>query len=56
LFATFFEFILTLQGRKLLVIGTTSNKRVLAEMGMMDVFSSTVLVENLTRGEEVSII
>eukprot|EP00047_Mylnosiga_fluctuans_P001953 m.222546 g.222546 ORF g.222546 m.222546 type:complete len:771 (+) comp10784_c0_seq1:3-2315(+) len=41
------------QGRKLLIIGTTSNKAILQEMGMMDVFSASVHVENLSSGEQV---
>uniref|UniRef100_A0A672LYB9 Vesicle-fusing ATPase n=1 Tax=Sinocyclocheilus grahami TaxID=75366 RepID=A0A672LYB9_SINGR len=40
-----------LQGRKLLILGTTSRKDVLQEMGMLDSFSTTVHIPNISRGE-----
>uniref|UniRef100_A0A3B3ZJD2 Vesicle-fusing ATPase n=1 Tax=Periophthalmus magnuspinnatus TaxID=409849 RepID=A0A3B3ZJD2_9GOBI len=41
------------KGRKLLIIGTTSCKDVLQEMGMLDVFSTTIHIPNISRGEEL---
>lgn len=43
-----------LQGRKLLIIGTTSCKDVLQEMRMLDAFSTTVHIPNISRGEQLS--
>uniref|UniRef100_A0A3P8WAB1 Vesicle-fusing ATPase n=1 Tax=Cynoglossus semilaevis TaxID=244447 RepID=A0A3P8WAB1_CYNSE len=40
-------------GRKLLIIGTTSRKDVLQEMGMLDAFSTTIHVPNISRGEQL---
>lgn len=42
-----------LQGRKLLIIGTTSRKDVLQEMEMVDVFSTTVHIPNISTGEQL---
>lgn len=42
-----------LQGRKLLIIGTTSRKDVLQEMEMLDAFSTTVHIPNISRGEQL---
>uniref|UniRef100_A0A672M430 Vesicle-fusing ATPase n=1 Tax=Sinocyclocheilus grahami TaxID=75366 RepID=A0A672M430_SINGR len=39
------------RGRKLLILGTTSRKDVLQEMGMLDSFSTTVHIPNISRGE-----
>ncbi|XP_069490263.1 vesicle-fusing ATPase isoform X2 [Ambystoma mexicanum] len=41
------------QGRKLLIIGTTSRKDVLQEMEMLDAFSTTIAVPNITTGEQL---
>ncbi|KAM9837208.1 vesicle-fusing ATPase-like isoform 1-T2 [Aulostomus maculatus] len=41
------------KGRKLLIIGTTSRKDVLQEMEMLDAFSTTVHVPNISRGEQL---
>lgn len=41
------------QGRKLLIIGTTSRKDVLQEMEMLDAFSTTVQVPNIRTGEQL---
>ncbi|XP_068119504.1 vesicle-fusing ATPase isoform X2 [Hyperolius riggenbachi] len=41
------------QGRKLLIIGTTSRKDVLQEMEMLDAFSTTVRVPNICLGEQL---
>ncbi|XP_072105090.1 vesicle-fusing ATPase isoform X2 [Mobula birostris] len=40
-------------GRKLLIIGTTSRKDVLQEMEMMDVFSTTIHIPNISTGEQL---
>lgn len=40
-------------GRKLLIIGTTSRKDVLQEMEMVDVFSTTVHIPNISTGEQL---
>uniref|UniRef100_A0A8C9WB71 Vesicle-fusing ATPase n=1 Tax=Scleropages formosus TaxID=113540 RepID=A0A8C9WB71_SCLFO len=40
-------------GRKLLIIGTTSRKDVLREMEMLDVFSTTITVPNISTGEQL---
>uniref|UniRef100_A0A8C5NDW4 Vesicle-fusing ATPase n=1 Tax=Gouania willdenowi TaxID=441366 RepID=A0A8C5NDW4_GOUWI len=40
-------------GRKLLIIGTTSRKDVLQEMEMLDAFSTTVHIPNISRGEQL---
>ncbi|XP_067825200.1 vesicle-fusing ATPase isoform X1 [Heptranchias perlo] len=40
-------------GRKLLIIGTTSRKDVLQEMEMMDVFSTTIHIPNITTGQQL---
>uniref|UniRef100_A0A674CDT4 Vesicle-fusing ATPase n=1 Tax=Salmo trutta TaxID=8032 RepID=A0A674CDT4_SALTR len=39
------------KGRKLLIIGTTSRKDVLQEMEMLDAFSTTIHIPNISRGE-----
>ncbi|XP_061563633.1 vesicle-fusing ATPase-like isoform X3 [Cololabis saira] len=41
------------KGRKLLIIGTTSCKDVLQEMGMLDAFSTTIHIPNISRGEQL---
>uniref|UniRef100_A0A3B3R7F2 Vesicle-fusing ATPase n=1 Tax=Paramormyrops kingsleyae TaxID=1676925 RepID=A0A3B3R7F2_9TELE len=41
------------QGRKLLIIGTTSRKDVLQEMEMLDAFSTTIPVPNISTGEQL---
>lgn len=41
------------QGHKLLILGTTSKRDVLTELGMMDVFSSIIAVENLNTGTQI---
>ncbi|KAJ0060363.1 hypothetical protein NL108_010179, partial [Boleophthalmus pectinirostris] len=41
------------KGRKLLIIGTTSCKDVLQEMGMLDAFSTTINIPNISRVEEL---
>uniref|UniRef100_A0A8C1F0P6 Vesicle-fusing ATPase n=2 Tax=Cyprinus carpio TaxID=7962 RepID=A0A8C1F0P6_CYPCA len=40
-------------GRKLLIIGTTSRKDVLQEMEMLDAFSTTIHVQNISSGEHL---
>lgn len=45
--------LLCLQGRKLLIIGTTSRKEVLQEMEMLDAFSTTIHIPNISRGEQL---
>ncbi|KAL2078118.1 hypothetical protein ACEWY4_025803 [Coilia grayii] len=40
-------------GRKLLIIGTTSRKDVLQEMEMLDAFSTKIHVPNISRGEHL---
>ncbi|XP_005858767.1 PREDICTED: vesicle-fusing ATPase [Myotis brandtii] len=41
------------QGRKLLIIGTTSHKDVLQEMEMLSAFSTTIHVPNIATGEQL---
>ncbi|KAG9474417.1 vesicle-fusing ATPase [Eleutherodactylus coqui] len=41
------------QGRKLLIIGTTSRKDVLQEMEMLDAFSTTVHIPNIRTGDQL---
>ena len=41
------------KGRKLLIIGTTSRKEVLQEMEMLDAFSTTIHIPNISRGEQL---
>uniref|UniRef100_A0A6Q2Y730 Vesicle-fusing ATPase n=1 Tax=Esox lucius TaxID=8010 RepID=A0A6Q2Y730_ESOLU len=41
------------QGRKLLIIGTTSRKDVLQEMEMLDAFSTTIHIPNISRGDQL---
>lgn len=41
------------QGRKLLIIGTTSRKDVLQEMEMLTAFSTTIHVPNIATGEQL---
>uniref|UniRef100_A0A673WGI8 Vesicle-fusing ATPase n=1 Tax=Salmo trutta TaxID=8032 RepID=A0A673WGI8_SALTR len=41
------------KGRKLLIIGTTSRKDVLQEMEMLDAFSTTIHIPNISRGEQL---
>lgn len=41
------------KGRKLLIIGTTSRKDVLQEMEMLDAFSTTIHIPNISRGEHL---
>ncbi|XP_056609984.1 vesicle-fusing ATPase [Triplophysa dalaica] len=40
-------------GRKLLIIGTTSRKDVLQEMEMLDAFSTTIHVQNISSGDQL---
>ncbi|KAJ8254587.1 hypothetical protein COCON_G00211990 [Conger conger] len=40
-------------GRKLLIIGTTSRKDVLQEMEMLDAFSTTIHIPNISTGEHL---
>ncbi|NWR39185.1 NSF ATPase, partial [Tachuris rubrigastra] len=42
------------QGRKLLIIGTTSRKDVLQEMEMLNAFSTTIHVPNIATGEQLT--
>ncbi|KAL8175658.1 UNVERIFIED_CONTAM: hypothetical protein K2H54_002847 [Gekko kuhli] len=42
-----------MQGRKLLIIGTTSRKDVLQEMEMLDAFSTTVHIPNIASGDHL---
>ena len=49
-FNTFFPYD---QGRKLLIIGTTSRKDVLQEMEMLNAFSTTIHVPNIATGEQL---
>ncbi|XP_071318615.1 vesicle-fusing ATPase-like [Trachinotus anak] len=41
------------KGRKLLIIGTTSRKDVLREMEMLDAFSTTIHIPNISMGEQL---
>lgn len=41
------------QGRKLLIIGTTSRKDVLQEMEMLNAFSTSIHVPNIATGEQL---
>uniref|UniRef100_A0A8C2WR69 Vesicle-fusing ATPase n=1 Tax=Cyclopterus lumpus TaxID=8103 RepID=A0A8C2WR69_CYCLU len=41
------------KGRKLLIIGTTSRKDVLQEMEMLDAFSTTIHIPNISTGEQL---
>ncbi|KAK1794202.1 hypothetical protein P4O66_011098 [Electrophorus voltai] len=41
------------RGRKLLILGTTSRKDVLQEMGMLDAFSTSIHIPNIARGEHL---
>lgn len=41
------------KGRKLMIIGTTSRKDVLQEMEMLDAFSTTIHIPNISGGEEL---
>ncbi|RXN05693.1 vesicle-fusing ATPase-like protein [Labeo rohita] len=41
------------RGRKLLILGTTSRKDVLQEMGMLDSFSTTIHIPNISEGEHL---
>ncbi|XP_040923132.1 vesicle-fusing ATPase-like [Toxotes jaculatrix] len=41
------------KGRKLLIIGTTSRKDVLQEMEMLDAFSTTIHIPNISRGGQL---
>uniref|UniRef100_A0A3Q2P176 Vesicle-fusing ATPase n=1 Tax=Fundulus heteroclitus TaxID=8078 RepID=A0A3Q2P176_FUNHE len=41
------------KGRKLLIIGTTSRRDVLQEMEMLDAFSTTIHIPNISRGEQL---
>uniref|UniRef100_A0A7N8WXF7 Vesicle-fusing ATPase n=1 Tax=Mastacembelus armatus TaxID=205130 RepID=A0A7N8WXF7_9TELE len=40
-------------GRKLLIIGTTSRKDVLQEMEMLDAFSTTIHIPNISQGDQL---
>uniref|UniRef100_A0A674NX74 Vesicle-fusing ATPase n=1 Tax=Takifugu rubripes TaxID=31033 RepID=A0A674NX74_TAKRU len=41
------------KGRKLLIIGTSSRKDVLQEMEMLNTFSTTIHIPNISRGEQL---
>ena len=41
------------QGRKLLIVGTTSREAVLQEMEMLDAFSTKIHVPNISQGEQL---
>uniref|UniRef100_A0A3Q0RQ08 Vesicle-fusing ATPase n=2 Tax=Heroini TaxID=318529 RepID=A0A3Q0RQ08_AMPCI len=41
------------KGRKLLIIGTTSRKDVLQEMEMLDAFSTTIHIPNISTGDQL---
>lgn len=41
------------QGRKLLIIGTSSRRDVLQEMEMLNAFSTTIHIPNISRGEQL---
>uniref|UniRef100_A0A8C2AAL5 Vesicle-fusing ATPase n=1 Tax=Cyprinus carpio TaxID=7962 RepID=A0A8C2AAL5_CYPCA len=41
------------RGRKLLILGTTSRKDVLQEMGMLDSFSTTIHIPNISNGQHL---
>ena len=41
------------KGKRLLVIGTTSRKDVLDDMGLLSAFNSSFHLSNITKGEEV---
>ncbi|XP_059388160.1 vesicle-fusing ATPase-like [Carassius carassius] len=41
------------RGRKLLILGTTSRKDVLQEMGMLDSFSTTIHIPNISSGQHL---
>ncbi|XP_057717248.1 vesicle-fusing ATPase isoform X1 [Corythoichthys intestinalis] len=41
------------KGRKLLIVGTTSRKDVLQEMEMLDAFSTTIHIPNISTGEQL---
>lgn len=45
--------LLLFQGRKLLIIGTTSRKDVLQEMEMLDAFSTTIHIPNISKVEQL---
>lgn len=44
---------MSVQGRKLLIIGTTSRKDVLQEMEMLDAFSTTIHIPNISTGDHL---
>eukprot|EP00049_Salpingoeca_infusionum_P010119 m.171310 g.171310 ORF g.171310 m.171310 type:complete len:748 (+) comp14549_c0_seq11:6039-8282(+) len=44
------------EGHKLMLFSTTSNKRALAELGLLDGFASTLHVDNLSTGEQIQTI
>lgn len=41
------------QGRKLLIIGTSSRKDVLQEMEMLNAFSTSIHIPNISNGEQL---
>ena len=43
------------QGHKLLIFVTTSNRPLLDSMGITDCFSSSLFVENISESDQVSI-
>uniref|UniRef100_A0A4W5MS55 Vesicle-fusing ATPase n=1 Tax=Hucho hucho TaxID=62062 RepID=A0A4W5MS55_9TELE len=53
LLGPFFGMLMKHAGRKLLIIGTTSRKDVLQEMEMLDAFSTTIHIPNISRGEQL---
>lgn len=46
-------FLYTLQGRRLLIIGTTSRQEVLREMEMLSAFSTVVHVSNISTADQL---
>lgn len=47
------EHLIVHQGRKLLIIGTSSRRDVLQEMEMLNAFSTTIHIPNISRGEQL---
>lgn len=47
------EHLILHQGRKLLIIGTSSRRDVLQEMEMLNAFSTTIHIPNISRGEQL---
>lgn len=47
------EHLILHQGRKLLIIGTSSRRDVLQEMEMLNAFSTTIHIPNISTGEQL---